>query len=170
MASRYWHVWFTVCVVCGQIGTNFYPCSFTVLDQADLEFIFGLDMLRKHQVGFLNTNLHSCFNSLQQKTNGIGWWSLWSIQVHIPVAFFCSVLLIWRTMSYALVEGRLLFHSYKVTICITFAAAKCSGFSSLWDDWPHDSLPELRWKCYCIPRFFVCLCHTPHSLQESGIG
>lgn len=35
--------------MCGQIGTNFYPCSFTVLDQADLEFIFGLDMLRKHQ-------------------------------------------------------------------------------------------------------------------------
>ncbi|KAH9549080.1 hypothetical protein CY35_10G001100 [Sphagnum magellanicum] len=32
-----------------KIGTNFYPCSFTVLDQADLEFIFGLDMLRKHQ-------------------------------------------------------------------------------------------------------------------------
>lgn len=33
-----------------QIGKNFYPCSFTVLDQPDLEFIFGLDMLRKHQV------------------------------------------------------------------------------------------------------------------------
>ncbi|CAK9256575.1 unnamed protein product [Sphagnum jensenii] len=32
-----------------KIGTNFYPCSFTVLDQPDLEFIFGLDMLRKHQ-------------------------------------------------------------------------------------------------------------------------
>lgn len=32
-----------------KIGKNFYPCSFTVLDQADLEFIFGLDMLRKHQ-------------------------------------------------------------------------------------------------------------------------
>lgn len=32
-----------------KIGRNFYPCSFTVLDQPDLEFIFGLDMLRKHQ-------------------------------------------------------------------------------------------------------------------------
>lgn len=32
-----------------KIGQNFYPCSFTVLDQPDLEFIFGLDMLRKHQ-------------------------------------------------------------------------------------------------------------------------
>ncbi|KAH8960644.1 hypothetical protein BDL97_05G006700 [Sphagnum fallax] len=32
-----------------KIGRNYYPCSFTVLDQSDLEFIFGLDMLRKHQ-------------------------------------------------------------------------------------------------------------------------
>ncbi|BBN20263.1 DNA damage-inducible protein 1 [Marchantia polymorpha subsp. ruderalis] len=32
-----------------KIGVNYYPCSFTVLDQPDLEFIFGLDMLRKHQ-------------------------------------------------------------------------------------------------------------------------
>ncbi|CAM6122989.1 unnamed protein product [Calypogeia fissa] len=32
-----------------KIGKNYYPCSFTVLDQPDLEFIFGLDMLRKHQ-------------------------------------------------------------------------------------------------------------------------
>uniref|UniRef100_A0A0D6R3V1 DNA damage-inducible protein 1 n=1 Tax=Araucaria cunninghamii TaxID=56994 RepID=A0A0D6R3V1_ARACU len=32
-----------------KIGTVFYPCTFTVLDSPDLEFIFGLDMLRKHQ-------------------------------------------------------------------------------------------------------------------------
>lgn len=32
-----------------KIGTQFYPCSFTVLDSPNLEFIFGLDMLRKHQ-------------------------------------------------------------------------------------------------------------------------
>jgi hypothetical protein len=52
----------------------------------------------------------------------------------------------------------------------TFAAAKCSSFSSFWDDWTHDLLPEFCWKCYCIPSFFVCLCHTLHSLQEPGIG
>ena len=33
-----------------QIGRNHYPCSFMVLEHADIEFIFGLDMLRKHQV------------------------------------------------------------------------------------------------------------------------
>ncbi|KAL2610463.1 hypothetical protein R1flu_029036 [Riccia fluitans] len=32
-----------------KIGKNYYPCTFNVLDQPDLEFIFGLDMLRKHQ-------------------------------------------------------------------------------------------------------------------------
>lgn len=32
-----------------KIGHQFYPCSFTVLDAPNMEFLFGLDMLRKHQ-------------------------------------------------------------------------------------------------------------------------
>lgn len=32
-----------------KIGTIFYPCSFLVLDSPNMEFLFGLDMLRKHQ-------------------------------------------------------------------------------------------------------------------------
>ncbi|KAH0458035.1 hypothetical protein IEQ34_013350 [Dendrobium chrysotoxum] len=32
-----------------QIGHLFFPCSFTVLDAPNMEFLFGLDMLRKHQ-------------------------------------------------------------------------------------------------------------------------
>ncbi|KAM7269552.1 hypothetical protein ACFE04_025049 [Oxalis oulophora] len=32
-----------------KIGAQFYPCSFTVLDSPNMEFLFGLDMLRKHQ-------------------------------------------------------------------------------------------------------------------------
>ncbi|MCO5591895.1 hypothetical protein L7F22_045888 [Adiantum nelumboides] len=32
-----------------KIGGKFYMCSFTVLEESDVEFIFGLDMLRKHQ-------------------------------------------------------------------------------------------------------------------------
>eukprot|EP00245_Coleochaete_scutata_P007428 TRINITY_DN22839_c0_g1_i1.p1 TRINITY_DN22839_c0_g1~~TRINITY_DN22839_c0_g1_i1.p1 ORF type:complete len:420 (-),score=96.04 TRINITY_DN22839_c0_g1_i1:511-1770(-) len=32
-----------------KIGGHFFECSFTILDQNDVEFIFGLDMLRKHQ-------------------------------------------------------------------------------------------------------------------------
>lgn len=32
-----------------KIGQQFYPCSFTVLDADNMEFLFGLDMLRKHQ-------------------------------------------------------------------------------------------------------------------------
>ncbi|KAJ0249360.1 Protein DNA-DAMAGE INDUCIBLE 1 [Hirschfeldia incana] len=32
-----------------KIGNNFYPSSFTVLDSPNMEFLFGLDMLRKHQ-------------------------------------------------------------------------------------------------------------------------
>ncbi|KAI3759010.1 hypothetical protein L6452_06583 [Arctium lappa] len=31
------------------IGNNFYPCFFVVLDSPNMEFLFGLDMLRKHQ-------------------------------------------------------------------------------------------------------------------------
>ncbi|KAI3466383.1 hypothetical protein Pfo_023046 [Paulownia fortunei] len=32
-----------------KIGSTFYPCSFLVLDSPNMEFLFGLDMLRKHQ-------------------------------------------------------------------------------------------------------------------------
>ncbi|KAG8365184.1 hypothetical protein BUALT_Bualt18G0078000 [Buddleja alternifolia] len=32
-----------------KIGSTFYPCSFVVLDSPNMEFLFGLDMLRKHQ-------------------------------------------------------------------------------------------------------------------------
>ncbi|CAH9076185.1 unnamed protein product [Cuscuta europaea] len=32
-----------------KIGPVFYPCSFLVLDSPNMEFLFGLDMLRKHQ-------------------------------------------------------------------------------------------------------------------------
>ncbi|KAJ0103527.1 hypothetical protein Patl1_03729 [Pistacia atlantica] len=32
-----------------KIGNIFYPCSFVVLDSPNMEFLFGLDMLRKHQ-------------------------------------------------------------------------------------------------------------------------
>ncbi|OVA19720.1 Ubiquitin-associated domain/translation elongation factor EF-Ts [Macleaya cordata] len=32
-----------------KIGEVFYPCSFMVLDAPNMEFLFGLDMLRKHQ-------------------------------------------------------------------------------------------------------------------------
>jgi DNA damage-inducible protein 1 len=32
-----------------KIGAQFYPCSFMVLDSPNMEFLFGLDMLRKHQ-------------------------------------------------------------------------------------------------------------------------
>ncbi|KAL6513963.1 DNA damage-inducible protein 1 [Orobanche hederae] len=32
-----------------KIGRMFYPCSFIVLDAPNMEFLFGLDMLRKHQ-------------------------------------------------------------------------------------------------------------------------
>ncbi|XP_070674880.1 protein DNA-DAMAGE INDUCIBLE 1-like isoform X2 [Malus domestica] len=32
-----------------KIGSIFYPCSFMVLDAPNMEFLFGLDMLRKHQ-------------------------------------------------------------------------------------------------------------------------
>ncbi|KAI3419891.1 uncharacterized protein J3R85_013002 [Psidium guajava] len=32
-----------------KIGNIFYPCSFLVLDASNIEFLFGLDMLRKHQ-------------------------------------------------------------------------------------------------------------------------
>ncbi|ERM98550.1 DNA damage-inducible protein 1, partial [Amborella trichopoda] len=32
-----------------KIGNNFYPCSFMVLESPNMEFLFGLDMLRKHQ-------------------------------------------------------------------------------------------------------------------------
>jgi len=41
-----------------KIGTQFYPCTFTMLDSPNLEFIFGLDMLRKHQVSMFPLSIH----------------------------------------------------------------------------------------------------------------
>ncbi|GAQ81962.1 DNA damage-inducible protein 1 [Klebsormidium nitens] len=32
-----------------KVGQVFLPCTFTILENQDMEFIFGLDMLRKHQ-------------------------------------------------------------------------------------------------------------------------
>ncbi|KAB2033123.1 hypothetical protein ERO13_D05G386600v2 [Gossypium hirsutum] len=36
-----------------KIGNIFFPCSFVVLDSPNMEFLFGLDMLRKHQENVL---------------------------------------------------------------------------------------------------------------------
>jgi hypothetical protein len=33
-----------------KIGSEFYNCSFTILDQQGVDFLFGLDMLKRHQV------------------------------------------------------------------------------------------------------------------------
>lgn len=33
-----------------QVGQAFFPCTFTVLENDDVDFLFGLDMLKRHQV------------------------------------------------------------------------------------------------------------------------
>lgn len=41
-----------------QIGASYFPCSFTILEDQDMEFILGLDMLRRHQCTIdLNNNV-----------------------------------------------------------------------------------------------------------------
>jgi hypothetical protein len=31
------------------VGRSFFPCTFTVLEKNDVDFLFGLDMLKRHQ-------------------------------------------------------------------------------------------------------------------------
>lgn len=33
-----------------QIGKSFFPVSITIIDQQDMDFLLGLDMLKRHQV------------------------------------------------------------------------------------------------------------------------
>lgn len=62
--------------VMNQIGNIFYPCSFMVLDAPNMEFLFGLDMLRKHQVTYWN----ACF---------LVYYKVW--ELFSNVIFSCSV-------------------------------------------------------------------------------
>lgn len=41
-----WVGWWVVVV---QVGRSFFPCTFTVLEKDDMDFLFGLDMLKRHQ-------------------------------------------------------------------------------------------------------------------------
>ncbi|CAM9594194.1 unnamed protein product [Phaeothamnion confervicola] len=45
-----------------KIGGTFFPCSFTILEKSDVEFLFGLDMLRRHH----------CVMDLKQSTLAFG--------------------------------------------------------------------------------------------------
>ncbi|KAJ6887449.1 DNA damage-inducible protein 1 [Populus alba x Populus x berolinensis] len=64
-----------------KIGNIFYPCSFMVLDYPNMEFLFGLDMLRKHQVapalsllfdGYLDLSLLKCIIDLKENVLRVG--------------------------------------------------------------------------------------------------
>jgi DNA damage-inducible protein 1 len=38
-----------------KMGSNFFPISITVLENNDMEFLFGLDNLRRHQARILDS-------------------------------------------------------------------------------------------------------------------
>ena len=43
-----------------QVGQAFFPCTFTVLENDDVDFLFGLDMLKRHQVSTTVQTQRAC--------------------------------------------------------------------------------------------------------------
>lgn len=72
-----------------RVGSNFFPLSITVLDQEGMDFLFGLDNLKRHHVSERGEGARACMSLVVGAGVGVWEWGLVAVWVWVWVGCRC---------------------------------------------------------------------------------